>query len=215
MSIGTIVRANRTWLRVFPVLAAIALNAAAADAPALKSTEVAEGWTLLFDGKSTSGWTARGDSMWAAQECELRTQTGSSGGFLATTNEFSDFQLRAEFWIDDKANSGVFLRSPASGDITSLTAYEVNIFDTHPKWPTGSISEVARTTALQKTVGHWNSIDITAEGDHLIVVVNGERTVDARDAKHARGVIALQHLKGEGEVRFRNIKLKQLGRKNN
>jgi hypothetical protein len=210
MTMSRSTRANSTWLRVLPVLASLVLSATAADAPPAKNTESHAGWIPLFDGKSTSGWASRGDSKWAVQDGELRTQAGSPGGFLATTREFADFQLHAEFWIDDKANSGVFLRCPAAGDITSLSAYEVNIFDPHPKWPTGSISEVAKTSTPQKTIGRWNSVDITANDDHLVVVLNGACVVDARDARHTRGAVALQHLKGEGEVRFRNIKIKPL-----
>ena len=65
----------------------------------------------------------------------------------------------------------------------------------------------------QKTTGHWNTYDIQAEGDHLLIKLNDKVTVDAHDSKNARGTIALQNLKGEGEVRFRNLKLKPLGLK--
>jgi hypothetical protein len=119
--------------------------------------------------------------------------------------------LHVEFWIDDKANSGVFLRCPPTGDITSANAYEVNIFDPHDKWPSGSINEIAKAKSAQKTVGQWNTYDLTADGDHLVIKLNGNVTVDVRDSKHPRGTIALQNLKGEGDVRFRNVKLKPLG----
>jgi hypothetical protein len=91
-----------------------------------------------------------------------------------------------------------------------MTAYEVNIYDAHETWPTGSINEVAKAARREQTVGHWNTYHITAEGDHLVVRLNGQTTVDVKDGKQARGTIALQNLKGEGEVRFRNVKLKPL-----
>jgi hypothetical protein len=47
----------------------------------------------------------------------------------------------------------------------------------------------------------------------LVVRLNGKTTVDVRDTKYARGVIGLQNLKGEGMIRFRNVKLKPLGAK--
>jgi len=71
--------------------------------------------------------------------------------------------------------------------------------------PTGSINEVARSRELQKTTGRWNTYDITAESDHVVVRLNGKTTVDVRDARRARGVIGLQNLKGEGMVRFRQF----------
>jgi hypothetical protein len=189
---------------VFPVHSHARLNT-------LSPAEISEGWLLLFDGETTFGWAPRSGTRWEVRDGALCYQPGSGGGYLSTTTEFADFQLHAEFWIDDKANSGVFLRCPATGDITATNAYEVNIFDPHEKWPTGSINEVARTRETQNTIGRWNTYDITAEGDHLVVRLNGKVTVDARNGRSLCGTIALQNLKGEGEVRFRNLKLKPLG----
>jgi hypothetical protein len=179
----------------------------------LTPQEVADGWILLFDGDTLFGWTPRGDAKWTASDGAIQYQAGTGAGFLGTTTEFADFALHAEFWIDDRANSGVFLRSPPTGEITALNAYEVNIFDAHDQWPTGSISEVAKAREPQQTAGRWNTYELTAEGDHLLVKLNGKTTVDTRDGRQARGTIALQHLKGEGDVRFRNLKLKPLGLK--
>src|ERR1051325_6556101 len=117
----------------------------------LTREEISQGWILLFDGESDYGWTPRGGTKWSVQQGALSYEPGSGGGYLSTTSEFADYALHAEFWIDEKANSGVFLRCPTSGEITSLNAYEVNIFDPHEKWPTGSINEVAKTRAPQKT----------------------------------------------------------------
>ena len=182
-----------------------------AQSNTLNPQEISDGWIQLFDGASTFGWSPRGGSAWAVKDGAICYEPGSGGGYLSTTSEFANYQLHAEFWIDGTANSGVFLRCPPGGDITSLNAYEVNIFDPHEKWPSGSINELAKASESQKTIGQWNMYDLTADGDHLVVRLNGKVTVDVRDAKHARGTIALQNLKGEGDVRFRNIKLKPLG----
>jgi hypothetical protein len=179
----------------------------------LTPQEIAHGWVLLFDGETLFGWAPRGAARWSATDGTVVCPAGTGGGYLSTTTEFADFQLRAEFWIDDKANSGVFLRCPAAGEITALNAYEVNIFDPHEKWPTGSINEVAKASEGRNTAGQWNTYDLTAEGDHLVVKLNGTTTVDVRDGQHARGTIALQNLTGAGAVRFRNLKLRPLGLK--
>jgi hypothetical protein len=178
----------------------------------LTPPEVSAGWVLLFDGETLFGWAPRGEARWMVREGVLRSEPDSGGGFLSTTSEFADYQLHVEFWIDSQANSGVFLRCPIAGEITSRNAYEVNIYDAHEKWPTGSISEVAKTRENQPTVGRWNAYDLTAEGDRLVVQLNGKTTVETRDAQHGRGTIALQILKA-GEVRFRNLKLRPLGLK--
>jgi hypothetical protein len=40
----------------------------------------------------------------------------------------------------------------------------------------------------------------------MIVLINGEKTVDVQDNKYARGPIALQY--GAGTVKFKNVRLK-------
>jgi hypothetical protein len=61
---------------------------------------------------------------------------------------------------------------------------------------------------LINTGGKWNTYDITAQGSRLMVTLNGTRTVDLQDAKHARGPIALQRT--AGIVRFRNVRIRTL-----
>jgi hypothetical protein len=200
MSLSLIVPSMSSW-------------AAEPKSNALSPQEAAEGWIQLFDGETLFGWASRGEARWEVREGSLHYISGSGAGYLCTTTEFADFELHAEFWIDDQANSGVFLRGPAKGDITPGSAYEVNIFDTHEKWPTGSINEVAKARMNSQTTGQWNVFDLTADGDHLVVKLNGQSTVDVRDGKLARGIIAVQNFTGKGEVRFRNIKLKPLGLK--
>jgi len=184
----------------------------AADLPpnTLSAAEVEAGWLLLFDGESTFGWAPRGEARWAVADGAIVYQSGTGAGMLSTTTEFADFELRAEFWIDKQANSGVFLRCPTAGEITALNAYEVNIYDAHEQWPTGSINELARAPKQPATVGRWNTYQIVARGPQLEAQLNGQRTVSVRDDKLARGTIALQQLKGEGNVRFRNLKLRPL-----
>lgn len=205
-------RRGRSAALLFVVFSFLS-NSNAAPLNSLAPQEISDGWILLFDGETTFGWTPRGGTIWTVQDGALSYQPGSGGGYLATTTEFSDFKLHVEFWVDEVANSGVFLRCPGSGTIAATNAYEVNIFDPHEKWPTGSINEVAKARGSQATAGRWNTYELLAEGDHLVVQLNGKTTVDVRDARQSRGVIALQNLKGEGTVKFRNVKLQPLGLK--
>ena len=171
--------------------------------------EATDGWVLLFDGTSLTGWAPRLDGQWDVADGTISAVPDAGRGFMATTAHYANFQLTVDFWIDDTANSGVFLRCPAEGAISQGNAFEVNIFDPHATWPTGSINEVAKIQTVPQTVGMWNTFEITADGDHLVVQLNGQTTVDARSDLHQRGPIALQY-NGSGEVRFRNIKIKTL-----
>ena len=54
----------------------------------------------------------------------------------------------------------------------------------------------------------WNTYEITARGDHLVVVLNGHKTVDVRDGKFVQGPFALQS--AGGTIRFRKIQIRQI-----
>jgi hypothetical protein len=176
----------------------------------LTPAEQEAGWVLLFDGTSLTGWTPRDSARWDVVEGAITYRPGTGPGFLCTTATYDNFELQVEFWVDDVANSGVFLRCPATGPIAGTNAYEVNIFDAHDKWPTGSINEIVVRQGDTRSVGRWNRYDILAQGDHLVVRFEGRVVVDVRDQQHVRGPIALQQFKGEGMVKFRNIKLRRL-----
>jgi hypothetical protein len=175
----------------------------------LTPNEAAQGWILLFDGETQFGWAPRGDAKWTASDGAIQAVKGSGIGYLSTTTEFANYNLSVEFWIDDTANSGVFLRCPTSGAITATNAYEVNIYDKHDKWPTGSINEVARAQKKVSTAGRWCRFDMMTDQQYLVVGLDGEKLVAKNDSKHARGAIALQY-NGQGDVKFRNLRLQPI-----
>jgi hypothetical protein len=137
-------------------------------------------------------------------------QADKGNGFLLTKNLYADFQLKAEFWVDDDANSGVFLRCENPRQVTAMNAYEVNIYDKRPDqtYATGAIVDVAKPLTPMKAGGKWNTFEITAQGPHMIVVMNGTKTVDVQNSAHARGPIGLQY--GGGVVKFRLLQIKPL-----
>src|SRR3954463_8916719 len=99
----------------------IAGIAAAQNKPdTLTAPEAAQGWKLLFDGKSLTGWEphttsaapATGD--WRVED-ETISCPGTTAGWLATDETFSDFRLKLQFRGAEKVNSGVFLRSEKAG----------------------------------------------------------------------------------------------------
>jgi hypothetical protein len=67
-----------------------------------------EGWTVLFDGKNLDAFTPVGDANWRIEDGALVADKGN--GFLVTKQSYGDFQLRAEFWADEDANSGIYIR---------------------------------------------------------------------------------------------------------
>ena len=179
------------------------------------------GWVTILDGKSLDGWDKIGDANWTIADGAAVADKGN--GFLVTKATYGDFQLRAEFWIESEANSGIFIRCTDPTKVTSKNAYEVNIWDTRPdpSYGTGAIVDVAKVDPMPKAGGKWNVYEITAKGDTFTVTLNGQKTVDgAKDSTHAIGRIALQHGLGnkdangvqtdKGVVKFRKVEIKPL-----
>src|SRR5438093_6238637 len=173
-----------------------------------QSSQAAADWTTLFDGKSLASFNTIGDANWQLMDGVVQANKGT--GFLVSKASYTDFQLKAEFWVDDEANSGIFLRCENPQQITAMNAYEVNIYDKRPDqtYATGAIVDVAKPLTPMKAGGKWNTFEITAQGPHMIIVLNGTKTVDVQNSAHARGPIGLQY--GAGVVKFRSVQIKPL-----
>jgi hypothetical protein len=173
-----------------------------------QGNKAAADWTTLFDGKSLTSFNPVGDANWQVTEGVVQANKGT--GFLVSKASYGDFQLKVEFWVDDDANSGVFIRCENPQQINAMNAYEVNIYDKRPDptYATGAIVDVAKPSTPIKAGGKWNTFEITAQGPHMVVILNGTKTVDVQHSGHARGPIALQY--GAGTVKFRNVQIKPL-----
>ena len=59
-----------------------------------------------------------------------------------------------------------------------------------------------------KAGDRWNVYKISLQNDHLVVELNGRKTVDVRDGQFSSGPFALQW--GRGVLRFRKVELMEL-----
>lgn len=206
----------------------------------LTAADTAQGWQLLFDGKTLAGWHASvpppasgrgapsqpappgqvgtpkpcvtapapsapaGASHWEVVN-GLLTACGEPAGYLTSDRSYRNFVLSIEFKCAADTNSGVFVRSPQENG-----GYEVQIWRQQPAgYNTGGIVGTAKT-AREHTfkADDWNRYEITADGDHLVVVLNGATTLDIHDAKFADGHLRLQYQ--QFSIAFRNIKIRPL-----
>jgi hypothetical protein len=199
----------------------LALAGAATQAPRRDARAQPGGWTALFNGRSLEGWDRLGDANWRTEDGAIVADRGN--GFLVSRDSFGDFVLRTEFYADTSTNSGIFIRATDPTRISAANSYEVNIWDERPepRYGTGAIVDIAAVDPMPKAGGRWNTFEITARGDTLTVVLNGQTTVNGvRDGKHARGRIALQHGAGvrdasgvpndRGVIRFRKVEIRTL-----
>lgn len=175
---------------------------------ALVSLSAQKGYITLFNGKSLDNFNQVGNANWKIADGAVEANTGS--GFLVTKVPYTDFDLRVEFWADENANSGVFMRCMDANKIGDTSCYEVNIYDKRPdpSYRTGGIVNTAKPMAQINAAGRWNTYEITARGPHLTVTLNGTKTVDVEDKKYASGPIALQY--GAGTVKFRNVQIRPI-----
>ena len=171
-----------------------------------------DGWITLLNSTNKGEWSEVGKANWDMKDGALVADKldGKDLSYLVSKNSYKDFEIRAEFWVDDAANSGIFIRCGQSDKIDSKICYEVNIFDKRPDptYDTGAIVDVAKVDPMPKAAGKWNTYEITARGPHLTVVLNGQKTADVDDSKHLSGPFALQY--GSGVVKFRKVQIKPL-----
>lgn len=167
------------------------------------------GWTSMIDGKSLNGWSQIGVSSWRVEDGAVVGDQGKAG-FLVSSRTYKDFEINAEFWVSDDANSGIFIRGGDQKSMTGKNAYEVNIFDRRPdpSYGTGAIVNTAKAAVVLKAGGKWNTYNIVARGDHLVITLNGVKTVDVHDGQHSAGYIGLQS--DGGTVKFRKLEIKEL-----
>jgi hypothetical protein len=225
---------KRATTRAVALVAVIGMGlwvglAAPPDGPlnALTAQEKSQGWILLFDGKTLSGWDSRGggNGEWRVVDGAIRIDSRRGGG-LYTKQEFGDFILKAEFSTTDDVDAGMYLRMSAAQPnpdpkapkgAAARRGYELQIRDTQRKggYNTGSIIDAIQASKTHIKSGQWNTYEVTAQGDHFIVVFNGEKILDGHDAKFARGSIGLQWAHPERvpegrQIEFRNLKIKPL-----
>ena len=172
----------------------------------------AGGWVTLLDSTKMGEWDVVGDANWRMEAGAVVAdkKTVKESAFLVTKESYKDFEIKAEFWSDEEANSGIFIRCTDAKTITSKNSYEVNIFDKRPdpSYGTGAIVDVAKVSPMPKAAGKWNTLEIVAKGPRMIVKFNGVQTVDVEDARFASGPFALQY--GSGVIKFRKVEVRKL-----
>ena len=172
-------------------------------------------WVTLFDGKNLDQWQGDDTASFQIANGSImavdKKDPKATASNLVSKESYKDFELRAEFWVSNDANSGIYIRCTDPAKVNSKSAYEVNIFDTRPdpSYGTGAIVDTAKATKVLKAGGKWNTYNIVAKGSKFTLTLNGVKTVDgAEDTKFPEGRVALQF--GKGVVMFRKIQIRPL-----
>jgi hypothetical protein len=185
----------------------------AVPSPPLSSAELENGWISLFDGQSLFGWQPNSDMSWSVRDGVIRADRGKPG-LLLTTLELADYEFRCDYRLEKGGNSGIFLRTPFSPRDPAQDCYELNMCDSHPAFPTGSIVGRKRAEGAFRGEGEWMTLFARVEGNRITARLNGQPVIDFTDESSHRlrvGRIGLQ-MNG-GAVEFRNICLRPLSMK--
>lgn len=179
----------------------------------LSRQEIEAGWIRLFDGETTFGWKANSNANWKVADGAISADKGEKG-LLVTTTKFADYELRCDYRLETGGNSGIFLRTPFIPKDPASDCYELNMCDTHPAFPTGSL--VGRKKPANKIPGEgvWKTYHVKVLGNQVDVVLDGEPVlsyIDNTAAPLTQGFVGLQLNAGKAE--YRNVYLRPLSTK--
>ena len=137
----------------------------------------------LFNGKSLDGWEHVGPGSFVVEDGLLKTR-GGMGLLWYTREKIQHSVVRVVFRMTARdADSGLFIRIPEKPTEPWMPVhrgYEAEIGD----WPdeysrAGVLYSFTRTPSHSlKALGEWNVMDVTIDGPHTIIYVNGEKVTD-------------------------------------
>ncbi len=152
-----------------------------------------DGWKKLFDGKTTSGWHSYGktavNDRWKIADGALYVDPSvKEGGDIVTNDAYENFDLKLEWKISPKGNSGIIFYvqdEPEKYHATYETGPEVQVLDNdgHPdgkitKHRAGDLYDLVKSSSEPvKAVGEWNHVEIISNKGELKIFMNGTNVV--------------------------------------
>ena len=217
-----------------PALVAGALQAAEADAPkpaatkkqpanTLTEKEKAEGFALLFDGKSLAGWkVSENPKSFKVVDGRIVTAGPRAHAFYAgpvAGGVFRDFEFRAKVRVQPKSNSGIYIHAKYRQKGWPLDqGYECQVCSDTYRDPrkTGSIYKRKDLKKSPVKDGEWFDYRIVVKGRKITTIINGKRAaeyVEPEDPKRRRlkgGTFALQCHDPRSTVEYHTIRVRVL-----
>lgn len=160
-----------------------------------------DGWITLFDGKTTAGWHSynkkEAGKVWKAEAGALhldpvaKKEMKDEGGDLITNEEFENFDLKLEWKISPKGNSGVvfYIHEDTAIKNTYETGMEMQVLDNgsptrlgHPDGKlythrAGDLYDLLAAKEAAKPQGEWNAAEIISAKGKLQFYLNGQLTL--------------------------------------
>ena len=165
----------------------------------LTAAEVTEGWTLLFDGKTTDMWRGYNKTDfpkgWIIEDNSIRCLgsgkgEAGQGGDIITKEKYKNFELSLDWKISDGGNSGIFyLAQEIPGEPIWKSAPEMQVLDNikHPdaklgvdgNRQAGSLYDLIPAKPQNaKPVGEWNTVRIMVYKGTVVHYMNGVKVLE-------------------------------------
>ena len=167
--------------------------------------DVPEGeWINLYDQETTYGWTNIGDVEWVVKNRFLKdkndrnlngilTSVSGTGGMLATTSRFTNFELKAKIRVSPGSSAGLVYRAALGGH------------------PTDNGSSVVWLSSPKNDDAKFQEIHIIAKGKKVSVTINGKEYTDGVSGKNTMGYIGiLYHHNNSAVVEISKMELRPL-----
>jgi hypothetical protein len=159
--------------------------------PAMAQAVDQGSWINLFDGETLFGWTVFGDAPWAVEGGSM-VCNGGSGGWIATTSQFGDFELTAKIQVSPEASTGIEFRAGLEG---------------HPSENGSGV-----ITIVQPKEGgpEWHDVSVIAKGGDIKATLDGQPVPDVKVGRSI-GYIGIQyHHNHAAKVAVKEVKLRPL-----
>jgi hypothetical protein len=171
----------------------------------------ANGWKVMFDGKTLNGWKANENpESWSVKDGAI-VGDGERSHLFWMVEQCGDCEFKAEVKLNHGGNSGMYFRAQFTPGWPK--GYEAQVNNTHPDPKrTGSLYNLQNVTEQLVPDDTWWTQDIIARGNHIIIKVNGKTVVDYIDKNntYTKGYLALQQHNKGSVVMYRNLMMRPL-----
>ena len=201
----------------------------------LTQKELKDGWKLLFDGKTSTGWMNAKTKTFPVSGWEIKdgtlivnpeTKGTNGGGDIVTVGKYKNFELSVDFMYKLGGNSGIkyFVDTETNNGALASIGCEYQILDdkNHPDAKLGiagnrTLAGLYDLIAPKKKIDNgpdkWNRAKIVVNGNKVQHWLNGQMNVEyERGNDKWRELVATSKFKtspGFGEVKEGRILLQE------
>lgn len=170
-----------------------------------------DGWISMFDGKTLTGWKANEHpESWKVVDGAI-TGDGPASHLFWMVRECGNCEFKAEVKLNHSGNSGMYFRTAFGPGFPK--GYEAQVENSSPDpQKTGSLYNFSKVLEQLIQDDTWWTQDVIANGNHIVIKVNGKTVVDFVDEKntYTKGYLALQQHNPGSIVQYRNLMMRPL-----